>query len=926
MIEARNWFAIPRPFTLTAENRQFLHARGVTEAGIKYIERCLADGSSRPVRQNRVSVVVRLPNPTTGLMDACESDGEFAFAESRLSHPGTRLLMGQPEALQLSYSTEAGRKKTYSRHFDFLLLSEDFTGLVEHKTEADLLSLSARDPACWQQSEDGWHCPPGEAAAQRLGLQFSVVTAADVNHIRLANFRLLEDYFDPRTPALTELELTALAEVFRESPYRSLEELQLDSRVNIDTLMTAIAQGQLLCDLSTTRLDQPMEFPVFLENCYLEAYLATRPGPSTAARTLDSVSLQEGSRIVWSSTAFTAIAVDAEKALLASDDGGRIQELLVDEILRLRDAGSLSIHSMTAMTDARAQALELIANASASSRAAMLRRYPIVQAALAKKPLPEAIPARTLAYWVAQFREAETLYGLGIAGLLRDQSGNFSARFPEATYQCFKRIKKKWWDGIEGKTFTAFYSAFKTACDEEGLPCPSSKTARKWLDEADAEEERVKNRQGSAEAYKFQPFHFWLDYQTPRHGLYPWHIVHIDHTKIDVQVRLPNGLTRSRRAWLTLAIDAFSRRVVSVLLMWDPPSHRTCMLVIRQMVKRWGRVPNTIVVDGGSEFRSTNFELLLATMKIKKKTRPGSKPRAGSVIERLFGLTDIEFLHNLRGNTQATKRDVRTVTAESDPKAHSVWSLPGLQVAAQHYFYVAYDGNEHGGVGMKPCEAYAQGIALWGERKHVRWAFNEGLEILTMPSPPRGKAKVVPGRGVKINYQYFWSPVFRDGKVERTSVPVKYDPYDGSRAWAHVNGKWHRLMSQHAALYAGLSERATQILTDRILDAARKGGKRLSANAKSIADMLRKVDKSEEFLAQVGQDHDQVAILQLIFGTSGVTGTTSMRPDAVQRPSEQPARPASSRRDESTSDSLSTHAKPTPANPTKALVVLEDLA
>lgn len=917
--QARNWFAIPRPFVLTAEHRQFLHARGVTEAGLKYIERCVANGPSRAVNQNRVSVVVRLPNPTTGVMDACESDGEFAFAESRLSDPRTLLLTGQPEEVNLSYFAESGRRRTYTVHCDFLLLSEDFTGLVEHKTESELSTLATKDPACWQKAEEGWRSPPREEAALKLGLQFAIVTAADVNQVRLANFRLLEDYFDERTPKLTAEETALLREVFSDATHRTLEELQLDPRVSGDTLLAAIAQGHLHCDLGGTRLDQPAEFPVFLESCYLEAYLATRPGLNAVAAALESVTLQEGTRVVWGSTGFTAIAVDAEKALLASDASGQIQEIRTDEILRLKDAGTLTIHMTTAMSDARAQALELIASASDSSQAAMLHRFPIVQAALAKQPVPESVSARTLAYWVASFREAETLYGMGIVGLLSGRSGNVSSRFPEATHTHFRDTKEQRWDNNAERTFTDFYSHFLTACEGDGLPCPCSKTASKWLHEADAEEDRAKNRRGDVEAYKFQPFYFWLDYQTPRHGLYPWHIVHIDHTKIDVEVRLPNGRTRSRRAWLSLAIDAFSRRVLSAILMWDPPSHRTCMLIIRQMIKRWGRVPNTIVVDGGSEFRSVYFELLLATLKIKKKTRPGSKPRAGSVIERLFGISEKEFWHNLLGNTKATKRDVRTVTPETDPKANAVWNLPALQIAADHYFGITYDGNHHGGLGMKPCEAYAQGIAQWGERKHMRWVFNTALEILTMPSPKKPNPMVVPGRGVKINYEYFWSPVFRSGKVEGKRVPVKYDPFDASRAWAHVDGKWHPLKGQHTHLFAGLSQRATEILTDQLRENARAAGRRLTVNAHRLADFLRRTTLSEEFLLQVAQDTDQASVLLQIFGPGSITGTP-----ASWTPPAPPSTPSRTSSQPSASAKRPPAARPQPSgSPSKANINFE---
>ena len=45
--------------------------------------------------------------------------------------------------------------------------------------------------------------------------------------------------------------------------------------------------------------------------------------------------------------------------------------------------------------------------------------------------------------------------------------------------------------------------------------------------------------------------------------------------------------------------------------------------------------------------------------------------------ERLFGTTNTAFIHNLLGNTQATK-SVRTMTTAEDPQRHAVWQLGDL--------------------------------------------------------------------------------------------------------------------------------------------------------------------------------------------------------------------------------------------------------
>ena len=84
------------------------------------------------------------------------------------------------------------------------------------------------------------------------------------------------------------------------------------------------------------------------------------------------------------------------------------------------------------------------------------------------------------------------------------------------------------------------------------------------------------------------------------------------------------------RPWMTLLVDAFSRRILGLYLTFDPPSYRSCMTVLRNCVQRHGRFPQTVLVDGGAEFTSTYFETLLARYACTKKTRPPAKPRFGS--------------------------------------------------------------------------------------------------------------------------------------------------------------------------------------------------------------------------------------------------------------------------------------------------------
>jgi len=135
---------------------------------------------------------------------------------------------------------------------------------------------------------------------------------------------------------------------------------------------------------------------------------------------------------------------------------------------------------------------------------------------------------------------------------------------------------------------------------------------------------------------------------------------------------------------MTLLILSHPRRIAAYYLTFDPPSYRSCLAVLRLCVKRYGRMPSAITVDGGPEFASVYFEQLLALYRVRKHQRPASEPRFGSPQERLFGSLQTEFLYHLLGNTQPTQRP-RLMTKATDPRRQAVWTLPALTKRVQQW-------------------------------------------------------------------------------------------------------------------------------------------------------------------------------------------------------------------------------------------------
>ncbi|MGG6295181.1 Mu transposase C-terminal domain-containing protein [Leptolyngbya sp. AN02str] len=76
--------------------------------------------------------------------------------------------------------------------------------------------------------------------------------------------------------------------------------------------------------------------------------------------------------------------------------------------------------------------------------------------------------------------------------------------------------------------------------------------------------------------------------------------------------------------------------------------------------------------------------------------------------------------------------------------------------------------------------------------------------------------RVIAAQGVKINYLYYWHPIFRDLELQGQQVEVRFNPENLADAWVYVQGQWLRCFSKYHSSFAGLSEIQVQELSIRI--------------------------------------------------------------------------------------------------------------
>jgi len=798
------------------------------------------------------NVSVRYPSRKMGVIIQAESHrNELAGIYEKEYDPETLEYYDQPSRIKLVYEAKNGRRIGIWHTPDYFVIRSNSIGWEEWKMEADLLRLAERMPHRYILEENAWRCPPGERYATQLGFFYRVRSSDEIDWGLQRNLLFLEDYLhsDQETP--DENVIRSATSLVAEHPGISLQDLLAKGNFPNDVIFSLIAQGRVYVDLRDAPLAEPQRVKVFRDHEVAQGYTMAA---SSAGKSNSYVTITLGASIVWDGRSWSVVNLGATQATLLAADGTLI-ELPQTTFEDLIKTGRLANPAEAKAMETHPAVQELLSKASPGDFAKANRRYAIIAPLLAGRPVNEQdTPKRTLRDWIGRWRKAESCYGCGYVGLLLQYQacGNRRRKLPDITLETMREFIANDYETLKQKTKVAVYGALVRKCEERGITAPSYKTFTRAIQQR-PHTEQVRKRQGKRAAYQHEAFYRELTQTTPRHGDRPFEIGHIDHTLLDIELVCSHTGRNLGRPWGTFLSDAFSRRLLSVTVSFDSPSYRACMMALRECVQRHGRLPQIVVVDGGKEFESIYFETLLARYECSKKTRPGAKPRFGSVCERLFGTTNTRFVYNLMGNTQIT-RNVRQVTKSVSPQEQACWTLGQFHARLCEWAYEIYDTIEHPALGQSPRDAFAMGMAQGGKRLQRLIPYDETFRMLTLPTTRKGTSKVMPQLGVKINGLCYWSDALLDPEVEKTQVSVRYDPYDAGLAYSFIKGHWVQCLSERYSTFAGRSEREIQLATAELRKRNQLHGQRFTITARKLADFLASLEAEEILLQQRLQD------------------------------------------------------------------------
>lgn len=702
--------------------------------------------------------------------------------------------------LDLIYRSSGGKKVRVLSTADFLVISRSFIGFVEWKAEEALKGLVNEKPGrfCYDTLQKRYRCPPAEAYTESIGLGFQLRVSSEINQLLVRNLILLHEYFSDKKQYEVGSTLNRwLHQVYKSQSFVLLSDLIDGNPVgSADAILGAIACGRLFVDLGQDLVENSTKCRVFESEEAHRIFKQLVPAPGASEREPSQIP----SEIMSASPAALAEARSKYAAVSRVLKGGE-------------DSKTVS--------------------------------------------MAENIPYRTLAHWLRLYRRAEKERGEGFIGLIpqKHKRGNRKSKLPERVFEIMDRAVEDHYLGPKRKNAHSVYGVVVDRCISAGLTPPSTATFYGRLQKLDSVATTAA-REGEKAAYQQSAYD---DVQTDhwrsgKRSVRAFELCHVDHTEMDIElISYPFGVNLGR-PWLSVVFDDYSECILGYYITYDPPSYRSVMSCIRDVVKRHNHMPENLVVDGGKDFESIYFETLCARYGCTIQRRTG-KPRYGSEIERYFGISKTEFVTTLAGNTQAT-RQVRQLTSQINPKRLALWSLPNLYERFDAYVNL-YHRQKNKETGLSRSDSLSVNLSQLGERAGRKIEYNLNFIITTLPTTRKGYVTVKTNRSVQVRNVDYWHSAFRNSSLDHTKAPVRYDPFDQGYIYVLLQNEWLRCQAVNYSAFHGRTEKEVQLATAEIV--RKKSLHRKSYKIRQ-AELARFMESNELIEVQLLKDKESAQV------------------------------------------------------------------
>ena len=651
--------------------------------------------------------------------------------------------------------------RTRTQHVpDALLITETGFRVEEWREEQRLLEAAQKNPKRFYKDDAGrWHHVPAEEYLSALNIEYRLRSADELPRIFVANLNFLADFARADAPPVPEEVATAIRTVVHEKRIVPHLALVHEHGFKADQIFQLVFAGEIYANLHTQRLDRVEELLLFRSETIYQAHALTATAEIGLAPPCE-LALRPGSRFIFDGRSLEVVLAGTTSIVARAEDKSTctLPLALVEQLFR---ESAIEVPESARKRTVEYDVSTIVANEKDLGVA--MRRLEAI-----RNPEGSGIPERTLRRYRQAIKGVTSVQDQ-LKLLAPRRSGNTGRRLPQAVLDVALEVVDERHNQANRQPVSATYVQFKARCEERGLVPMSESGFYVWIkDHVD-----IKAREGRRAAYQQAPIPLWYDHEQPVHGVRPHAVVYIDHTTVN-QLCRGMEIENLGKPYLTIAFDGAVGKARAMYLSYDAPSANTVLMILRDYVRRNGRLPDTIVLDNGAEFHSAALKRFCDLFRVHIRWRRRSKPRDSTLVERMLGVTETEVIAAQDGNTRCLKNP-RMVSAEVHPENFIRWTLPALHGSIEYFLFDLHPDRKHPRFGVSPNDRERRLLVELGSRDHVIVRYDETFRLLTASHSGNKPMRVVDRqRGVFVDGMHYWHECLAKAKPkEEVEVRVE---------------------------------------------------------------------------------------------------------------------------------------------------------
>ncbi|MBU2886758.1 DDE-type integrase/transposase/recombinase [Gilvimarinus agarilyticus] len=752
----------------------------------------------------------------------------------------------QPEAIKISYRNKHGKKVTHLETPDFLVVRKDGVHLVECKKVSFLEKAVVDNPNRFIKTAQGYASPPAVAAANELGLKHVISTDRDFTPVFTRNCIFLLNFIDD-LKIHDEIISEKVVQAIRRSGNR-LRLNDINDAFPQPAVIQALFHSQIFVDLNAQLLCQPEFVWVYYDRTYMDAVnRLTKEEQLVAAVSIRQ--LKDSPSVWWQGAEWEVLNVnDYPNVSLTIRGESRLVTLTDDDLTQAFSLQEIYVKDSRYLESLRAE------NILCSYKAHQIDEALTRQAILKRPPEQQApVSARTLNRW----KKSAKLSSDPLIGLIskKDQRGNRESRLiPEVLDLINQHIEKTLLQPSPPSTYKV-YGDFKADCDKLGLTACSLNAFYKRVNKIDVKY-RILKQQGFRASYALgpEPREIDLNWDLPYHGDFIFEVVHVDHTPVEMTlVSKITGEPLEGTLNLSTLYDGHSRKILAVYISFEKPSYRATMMLLRECYRRYSRLPLFLVADHGPDFKSNYFDATISDLGMHKRRRPKCASRHGSIIERVFGTTESELIHCLKGNKQLQKLGRGQSTSHHSSKRAS-WTPDTFNTALKDYAYLRHPHIARRGISETAQSRWDRSLSTFDECPGTKIKSEVAFILATLPNAhSKDGCRTLTNNQLHFNnVDYLLSVKVPGYSGKKCRIPVKFDPYDISYIWGKIENRWVKLTTNDV-IVRECHDKGVQLAHMEVYSRKLRHGRRYRQGPKTSVTLHHHEAEAEHNQFNIGQ-------------------------------------------------------------------------